>query len=73
MKESWNNMTANLRADGKVTGNVTITVNQDGRVTAPPTIQLTGTTKAVNSGKGGSTLNSASSTDFAANTLPGGR
>lgn len=58
---------------GQVTGNVTITVDQQGRVTAPPTIQLSGTQKAVNSGAGSSQLNNIQpGENYANNSLPGG-
>lgn len=62
-----------INTQGQVTGNVTITVDQSGRVAAPPTIQLTGTQRAVNAGVGSSQLNNAPAGEpHAYNTFPGG-
>jgi hypothetical protein len=62
-----------VNTQGRVSGNVTITVDQAGRVTAPPTIQLTGTQRAVNAGAGSAQLNNAQpGENYANKSFPGG-
>jgi hypothetical protein len=63
-----------ISTNGQVTGSLTVTVDQSGRITAPPSIQLTGTQRAVNAGVGSAQLNKISAGEsHAANTFPGGK
>jgi hypothetical protein len=57
--DSMAQMPQTMTTSGQVQGEVRITVDQQGRVTAPPSIQLSGTQKAVNAGAGSAQLNNA--------------
>jgi hypothetical protein len=73
LPQSMNQVPQEIKTQGQVSGNVTITVDQQGRATAPPTIQLTGTQKAVNAGVGSAQLNNPQASEpRASNTFPGG-